>query len=50
MIDGFCGSSIATSLKLKLAEGSYALSEGEQVSPDLKNPKKANVNAAHSMI
>ena len=29
----FCGSSIATSLKLKWVEGSYALSEGEQISP-----------------
>ena len=36
--------------KAQMGSGIIILSEGEQISPDFKNPKKAKVNAAHSMI
>ena len=50
MSEGFERLSIAASPKLRWAVASYVLSEGEQISPDLMNPKKATVKAAHSMV
>ena len=34
----------------KWVEGSYSLSEGMLISPDLKNPKEQVQQAAHSMM
>ena len=50
MMVGFVGLSTAMSEKLRCAPESYSLSEGMQISPARRKPKKHVVYAAHAIM